>query len=48
MFRWKPQGLPSRMGVRVIYDPAPPSEIPLSCYEAFDIIAPNQSEAEVL
>ncbi|MDE2718104.1 MAG: ribokinase [Chloroflexota bacterium] len=37
-----------RMGVRVIYDPAPPSEIPLSCYEAFDIIAPNQSEAEVL
>ena len=37
-----------RMGVRVIYDPAPPSEIPFSCYEAFDIIAPNQSEAEVL
>ena len=37
-----------RMGVRVVYDPAPPSEIPLSCYEAFDIIAPNQSEAEVL
>ncbi len=37
-----------RMGVRVIYDPAPPSEIPLSCYDAFDIIAPNQSEAEVL
>lgn len=37
-----------RMGVRVIYDPAPPSEIPLSCYEVFDIIAPNQSEAEVL
>ena len=37
-----------RMGVQVIYDPAPPSEIPLSCYEAFDIIAPNQSEAEVL
>ena len=36
------------MGVRVIYDPAPPSEIPLSCYEVFDIIAPNQSEAEVL
>ena len=37
-----------RMGVRVIYDPAPPSEIPFSCYEVFDIIAPNQSEAEVL
>ena len=37
-----------RMGVRVIYDPAPPSEIPFSSYEAFDIIAPNQSEAEVL
>ena len=37
-----------RMGVRVIYDPAPPSEIPLSSFKAFDIIAPNQSEAEVL
>lgn len=37
-----------RMGVRVIYDPAPPSDIPLSCYEAFDAIAPNQSEVEVL
>ena len=37
-----------RMGAQVIYDPAPPSEIPHSCYEAFDIIAPNQSEAEVL
>ena len=37
-----------RMGVRVIYDPAPPSEIPLSSYGDFDIIAPNQSEAEVL
>ena len=36
------------MGVRVVYDPAPPSEISLSCYEVFDIIAPNQSEAEVL
>ena len=37
-----------RMGVRVIYDPAPPSKFPFSSYEAFDIIAPNQSEAEVL
>ena len=37
-----------QMGVRVIYDPAPPSKIPFSSYEAFDIIAPNQSEAEVL
>ena len=37
-----------QMGVRVIYDPAPPSEIPLSSYGDFDIIAPNQSEAEVL
>ena len=37
-----------QMGVRVIYDPAPPSDIPFSSYEAFDIIAPNQSEAEVL
>ena len=35
-------------GVRVIYDPAPPSDIPLSSYGAFDVIAPNQSEAEVL
>ena len=37
-----------RMGVRVIHDPAPPSELPDSAYGAFDIIAPNQSEAEVL
>ncbi len=37
-----------RMGVRVIYDPAPPSTIPPQAYTAFDIIAPNQSEAEVL
>lgn len=35
-------------GVRVIYDPAPPSMIPPQAYTAFDIIAPNQSEAEVL
>ena len=37
-----------RIGVRVIHDPAPPSELPESAYGAFDIIAPNQSEAEVL
>ena len=37
-----------RKGVRVIYDPAPPSTIPPQAYAAFDIIAPNQSEAEVL
>ena len=37
-----------RMGVRVIYDPAPPSGIPLSSYRAFDFVLPNQSEAEVL
>ena len=37
-----------RMGVRVIYDPAPPSKLPDSAYGAFDIVAPNQSEAEVL
>ncbi len=37
-----------RMGVRVIFDPAPPSAIPFSSYEFFDIVAPNQSEAEVL
>ena len=37
-----------RMGVRVIYDPAPPSKLPASAYAAFDIIAPNQSEAGVL
>ncbi len=35
-------------GVRVIYDPAPPSGIPAEAYTVFDIIAPNQSEAEVL
>ena len=35
-------------GVRVIYDPAPPSAIPPESYTTFDIIAPNQSEAEVL
>ena len=37
-----------RKGVRVIYDPAPPSTIPPETHAAFDIIAPNQSEAEVL
>ena len=38
-----------RMGVRVIYDPAPPSKLgPASACAAFDIVAPNQSEAEVL
>ena len=37
-----------RRGVRVIHDPAPRSELPDSAYAAFDIIAPNQSEAEVL
>lgn len=35
-------------GVRVIYDPAPPSELPARAYRAFDIIAPNRSEAEIL
>lgn len=37
-----------RMGVRVLFDPAPPSAIPSSSYEFFDIVAPNQSEAEAL
>ena len=41
-------GFARRKGVRVIYDPAPPSTIPPQAYAAFDIIAPNQSEAEVL
>ena len=35
-------------GIRVIYDPAPPSSLPPSAYESFDLFAPNQSEAEVL
>lgn len=35
-------------GVRVIFDPAPPSELPSQIYEKIDIIAPNQSEAEIL
>ena len=37
-----------RRGVPVIHDPAPPSPLPDSAYAAFDVIAPNQSEAEVL
>ncbi len=37
-----------RRGVPVIHDPAPPSPLPDSAYAALDVIAPNQSEAEVL
>ncbi len=37
-----------RRGVLVIHDPAPPSPLPDSAYDSFDVIAPNQSEAEVL
>ena len=37
-----------RMGVRVILDPAPASAIPFPSYGFFDIVAPNQSEAEAL
>jgi len=37
-----------RRGVPVIHDPAPPSPLPDSAYAAFDVITPNQSEAEVL
>ena len=35
-------------GVRVILDPAPAADIPAEAFPAFDIIAPNQSEAEHL
>ena len=34
--------------VRVILDPAPAADIPAEAFAAFDIIAPNQSEAEHL
>lgn len=37
-----------RNGVPVLYDPAPPPELPDSAYGAFDIIAPNEYEAAVL
>jgi ribokinase len=37
-----------KKGVRVIFDPAPPSELPAAAYKNIDIIAPNQLEAEVL
>ena len=35
-------------GVRVILDPAPAADIPEEAFAAFDIIAPNQTEAEHL
>ncbi len=35
-------------GVRVILDPAPAADIPAAAFAAFDIIAPNQTEAEHL
>ena len=35
-------------GVRVILDPAPAADIPAEAFAAFDIIAPNQTEAEHL
>ena len=35
-------------GVRVILDPAPAAAIPAEAFAAFDIIAPNQTEAEFL
>ncbi|MYA19827.1 MAG: ribokinase [Chloroflexi bacterium] len=41
-------GLARRKGVPVLFDPAPPSELPGPAYAAFDVIVPNQSEAEVL
>ena len=41
-------GIARRMGVQVIYDPAPPSKLSPAAYATFDIVAPNQTEAEVL
>jgi ribokinase len=35
-------------GVRVLLDPAPARAIPVAAYRYFDIIAPNQTEAEYL
>jgi ribokinase len=35
-------------GVRVLLDPAPAREIPAAAHRYFDIIAPNQTEAELL
>lgn len=35
-------------GAKVIFDPAPPSPLLSKAYDSIDIIAPNQSEAEVL
>ncbi len=37
-----------RKGARVVFDPAPPSMLPDSVYTAFDVVAPNRFEAEVL
>ena len=34
--------------VRVILDPAPAADIPAEAFAAFDIVAPNQTEAEFL
>ena len=34
-------------GVRVILDPAPAAEIPVATYGHLDIVAPNQTEAEI-
>ena len=37
-----------RRGVRVVLDPAPASDIPEEAYSCFDVISPNQTEAEFL
>jgi ribokinase len=37
-----------RIGVTVIWDPAPPAELPPQAYGVIDIVAPNQTEAAFL
>ena len=37
----------TKRGVRVILDPAPAAEIPPSAYAHLDIVAPNQTEAQI-
>ena len=37
-----------RLGVRVIWDPAPAAELPPEAYAATDVLTPNQIEAEAL
>ncbi len=40
--------LANEMGVRVVWDPAPPLGLPPEAFAALDIVTPNQTEAEAL